>query len=73
MAVIALYSKIDLKKDAKKIHDLVRYEASQQIPFDIDDVVWDYQILTSEGSPDVEVGIFAIRKDLIRKHLGDFC
>jgi type IV pilus assembly protein PilM len=63
---------IDLKKDAKKIHDLVRYEASQQIPFDIDDVVWDYQLFTSEGSPDIEVGIFAIRKDLIRKHLGYF-
>jgi type IV pilus assembly protein PilM len=63
---------IDLKKDAKKIHDLVRYEASQQIPFDIDDVVWDYQVFTSEGSPDVEVGIFAIRKDLIRKHLSYF-
>lgn len=63
---------IDLKKDARKIHDLVRYEASQQIPFDIEDVVWDYQIFTSEGSPDIEVGIFAIRKDLIRKHLGYF-
>ncbi|MEW6251087.1 MAG: type IV pilus assembly protein PilM [Planctomycetota bacterium] len=63
---------IDLKKDAKKIHDLVRYEASQQIPFDIEDVVWDYQIFTSDGSPDLEVGIFAIRKDLIRKHLAYF-
>jgi len=63
---------IDLKKDAKKIHDLVRYEASQQIPFDIEDVVWDYQLFTSAGSPDIEVGIFAIRKDLIRKHLGFF-
>jgi len=63
---------IDLKKDAKKIPELVRYEASQQIPFDMDDVVWDYQVFTTEGSPDIEVGIFAIRKDLIRKHLGFF-
>jgi type IV pilus assembly protein PilM len=63
---------IDLKKDAKKIHDLVRYEASQQIPFDIDEVVWDYQIFTHENNPDIEVGIFAIRKDLIRKHLEFF-
>ena len=63
---------IDLKKDAKKIPELVRYEASQQIPFDMEDVVWDYQVFTSEGSPDIEVGIFAIRKDLIRKHLGYF-
>ncbi len=63
---------IDLKKDAKKIPDLVRYEAGQQIPFDIEDVVWDYQVFTSETSPEIEVGIFAIRKDLIRKHLDFF-
>ncbi len=63
---------IDLKKDAKKIPQLVRYEASQQIPFDMDDVVWDYQVFTDEDSPDIEVGIFAIRKDLIRKHLTYF-
>ena len=63
---------IDLKKDAKKIPELVRYEASQQIPFDMDDVVWDYQVFTSDQTPDIEVGIFAIRKDLIRKHLGYF-
>ena len=38
----------------------------------MEDVVWDYQIFTSEDSPDIEVGIFAIRKDLIRKHLNYF-
>ncbi len=63
---------IDLKKDARKIPELVRYEASQQIPFDMDDVVWDYQVFTSDESPDIEVGIFAIRRELIRKHLGFF-
>ncbi|MBK9127106.1 MAG: pilus assembly protein PilM [Phycisphaerales bacterium] len=63
---------LDLKKDAKKIPELVMYEATQQIPFDINDVVWDYQVFTTEGNPDIEVGIFAIRKDLIRKHLGFF-
>jgi type IV pilus assembly protein PilM len=63
---------MDLKKDAKKIPELVRYEASQQIPFDMDDVVWDYQVFAEEDSPDIEVGIFAIRKDLIRKHLAFF-
>ena len=63
---------IDLKKGSKKIHELVRYEASQQIPFDMEDVVWDYQVFASPATPDIEVGIFAIRKDLIRKHLGYF-
>ena len=55
--------------DPKKIPDLVRFEASQQIPFDMDDVVWDYQTFSTEDSPDLEVGIFAMRKDLIRKEV----
>ena len=58
--------------EPKKISEIVRFEASQQIPFDMDDVVWDYQVFQSEEMPDVEVGIFAMRKDLIRKHLEHF-
>lgn len=58
--------------DEKKIPNIVRFEASQQIPFDMDDVVWDYEVFRAEGSPDVEVGIFAIRKDLVRKHIEQF-
>lgn len=58
--------------EPKKIPDMVQYEASQQIPFDMDEVVWDYQVFTEEGSPDVEVGIFAIRKELIRNYLLQF-
>lgn len=55
--------------DEKKIPEIVRFEAGQQIPFDMADVVWDYQVFRSKDLPDVEVGIFAMRKDLIRKHL----
>ncbi|MGE0480477.1 MAG: type IV pilus assembly protein PilM [Phycisphaerae bacterium] len=55
--------------DPKKIPDLVKYEAGQQIPFDMDDVVWDYQVFQAPESPDIEVGIFAMRKDLIRKYI----
>ncbi len=58
--------------ESKKIPEIVRFEASQQIPFDMDDVVWDYQVFATEDAPDVEVGIFAMRKDLIRKHLEYF-
>jgi type IV pilus assembly protein PilM len=58
--------------DPKKIPDMVKFEASQQIPFDMDDVVWDYQVFAAPESPEVEVGIFAIRKDLIRKRIGFF-
>lgn len=58
--------------EAKKIPDMVQYEASQQIPFDMDEVVWDYQIFQEKDSPDVEVGIFAIRKELIRNYVAYF-
>lgn len=55
--------------EAKKIPEIVRFEASQQIPFDIEDVVWDYQVFQDEDSPDIEVGIFAMRRDLVRRQL----
>lgn len=55
--------------EQKKIPDIVRFEASQQIPFDMNDVVWDYQVFQAEDMPDVEVGIFAMRKDLVRRHI----
>ncbi len=57
---------------AKKIPDIVRYEADQQIPFDMDEVIWDYQLFQQEGLPDVEVGIFAMKRELVREHLLHF-
>jgi len=58
--------------EMKKIPDMVNYEAQQQIPFDMDEVVWDYEILSPADSPDVEVGIFAIRKELVRAQLAHY-
>jgi type IV pilus assembly protein PilM len=58
--------------EPKKLPDLVKFEAAQQIPFSMDEVVWDYQVFQATDSPDVEVGIFAMRKDLIRKYLDYF-
>ncbi|MCH8146816.1 MAG: pilus assembly protein PilM, partial [Planctomycetes bacterium] len=56
----------------KRIPDIVRYEADQQIPFDMDEVIWDYQIFEQEGLPDVEVGIFAMKREFLREHLLHF-
>ncbi len=69
---LARFSKLPPVENKKKIPDIVRYEADQQIPFDMDEVVWDYQVFEAEGSPDVEVGIFAIKRELIRDHLVHF-
>ncbi len=55
--------------EPKKIPDIVKFEAVQQIPFNIEEVEWDYQTFTSNDSPDVEVGIFAIMRDRIMERL----
>ncbi len=56
--------------DPKKVPDIVKFEAVQQIPFPIDQVEWDYQTFTSDDSPEVEVGIFAITRDRVQQRLG---
>jgi len=50
--------------DRKRIPELVRYEARTQMPFPIDEVIWDYQPLTDEIVPgeEVEVALFAIKR-----------
>ena len=58
--------------ETKRIPEIVRFEAIQQIPFDIEDVEWDYQIFDAEDNPDIEVGIFAIKRDLVRGALEPF-
>ena len=58
--------------EPKKIPEIVRFEAIQQIPFPLDDVDWSYQLFQDPESPEVEVGIFAMRKELINAHIKNF-
>src|SRR5215213_1527322 len=58
--------------EKNKIPEIVRFEAIQQIPFPLDDVEWSYQLFQHPESPDVEVGIFAMRKELVNQHIGHF-
>lgn len=51
--------------EPKKIPDIVKFEAVQQIPFPIEQVEWDYQTFASPDNPDVEVGIFAVMREKI--------
>lgn len=60
--------------EAKRIADIVRYEAKQQIPFPLEDVIWDYQPMPGaheeEGiSLETEIGIFAMKRDQIFRSL----
>lgn len=55
--------------EPKKIPDIVKFEAVQQIPFPIDEVEWDYQTFVAPDMPDVEVGIFAMMRDRVNQKL----
>ena len=60
--------------EAKKIPDIVKYEAKQQIPFALEDVVWDYQQLAGGSEEDdyaidPEVGLFAMKRDQVHRAL----
>jgi type IV pilus assembly protein PilM len=58
--------------EPKKIPDIVRFEAEQQIPFPISEVVWRWQIYDDPDSPDVEVGIFAMKRTDVYESLSPF-
>src|SRR6202171_4065868 len=63
--------------EEKKIVDIVKFEAKQQIPFNLEEVVWDYQKLSSGAVADgfameTEIGLFAIKRDMVNKYLQHF-
>ena len=58
--------------EEKKIPEIVRFEAIQQIPFPLESVEWSYQLFRHPDSPDVEVGIFAMRKELVNQQIKYF-
>lgn len=63
--------------EAKKIPDIVKYEANQQIPFPLDQVRWDWQRLAggieeSGFVMDAEVALFAMKREQVNKALAPF-
>ncbi len=59
--------------EKKRIPELVRFEASQQIPFDINEVQWDWQLMEkTAGSNQNRVGIFAIKNEVVESLLEHF-
>ncbi|MCL4194409.1 MAG: type IV pilus assembly protein PilM, partial [Thermoguttaceae bacterium] len=63
--------------ESKKIPDIVRYEARQQIPFDLNDVIWDYQRLGGGSEEEgfvleAEIGLFAMKREQVHRALDPF-
>jgi len=57
--------------EKKRIPEIVRYEARTQMPFPIDEVVWDYQPVSGMDTPgeEVEVAFFAVKKATVYSFL----
>ncbi len=59
--------------EKKRIPDIVKFEAKQQIPFALDEVVWAYQQIggdeevSDEEFTMAEVGLFAMKRDQITR------
>src|SRR5262249_36333447 len=63
--------------EEKKISDIVKFEAKQQIPFNLDEVVWDYQkvssgVVTDGFALETEIGLFAMKRDMVNRYLQHF-
>ena len=63
--------------EASKVSEIVKYEARQQIPFDLDDVIWDYQPLgggveESGFMLEAEVGLFAMKREQVQQQMQPF-
>jgi type IV pilus assembly protein PilM len=51
--------------EAKRLPEIVKFEAAQQIPFDMSEVQWDYQLMSDPDSPEKKVGLFAIKNEVV--------
>jgi len=56
----------------KRIPEIVKFEAAQQIPFDISDVQWDWQMFEQGEDTESKVGIFAIKNEVVSSVLEHF-
>ena len=64
--------------EKKRIPDIVKFEAKQQIPFALDEVVWAYQEIGGDQEVNeeeftmAEVGLFAMKRDQINRAILPF-
>ncbi len=51
--------------DASKVTQIIQYEAQQNVPFPLEEVVWDYQILGNAAGGELEVLLVAIKSEIV--------
>ena len=51
--------------DLQKIKQVVEFEARQNVPFEMNEVIWDYQLISTEADTEIEVMFVAIKNDVV--------
>ena len=63
-SVFARFVKLPAVEE-EKIERIIAFEAQQNVPFPIDEVVWDYQLVGGGGDEQIQVVLVAIKADLL--------
>ncbi|NCA82345.1 MAG: type IV pilus assembly protein PilM [Opitutae bacterium] len=50
--------------EPEKVYQIIQYEAQQNVPFPMNEVVWDYQLISGNNG-DVDVMLAAIKSDIV--------
>ncbi len=51
-----------------KIRQLAEFEATQNIPFDLNDVLWDYQLISNSSNDSVDIMSVVIKNDVVEQY-----
>ena len=65
-SVFARFVKLPAVEE-EKIERIIAFEAQQNVPFPIDEVVWDYQLIGGGGDEQIQVVLVAIKADLLEE------
>ncbi len=59
--------------DKRRIPEIVLYEAKQQIPFNLNEVVWAYEPIRKQFvlGEEIEIGLFAAKREVIEAYLAE--
>ena len=54
-------------EEEKRVRQIVEFEARQNVPFPMDEVIWDYQLIASAESDEMDVMFVVIKNDSVEQ------
>ena len=56
-----------VSEEEKRIRQIVEFEAKQNVPFPMDEVIWDYQLIANPEADEMEVMFVVIKNDIVEQ------